>query len=80
MPGLRLAWLALRNMPVADELDDAIRTNAEGPKSASGDAGSIEQHSIPDQIAADRYLASKKAARSKGLGVRLTKVVPPGAA
>jgi hypothetical protein len=65
---------------MADELDDAIRTNAEGPKSASGDAGSIEQHSIPDQIAADRYLASKKAARSKGLGIRLTKVVPPGAA
>jgi len=65
---------------VADELDETIRTNAEGPKSASGDSGSMQQHSIPDQIAADRYLESKKAARSKGLGVRLTKVVPPGAA
>jgi len=40
----------------------------------------MQQHSIPDQIAADRYLASKKAARSKGIGIRLTKVVPPGAA
>ena len=65
---------------MAEELDEAIRTNAEGPKSASGDAGSMQQHSLPDQIAADRYLESKKAARSKGLGVRLTKVVPPGAA
>ena len=65
---------------MADELDDAIRTNAEGPKSASGDAGSMQQHSLPDQIAADRYLESKKAARSKGVGIRLTKVVPPGAA
>jgi hypothetical protein len=65
---------------MADELDDAIRTSAEGPKSASGDSGSMQQHSIPDQIAADRYLASKKATRSRGLGVRLTKVVPPGAA
>ena len=65
---------------MADDLDDAIRTNAEGPKSASGDAGSMQQHSIPDQIAADRYLASKQAARSKGMGIRLTKVVPPGAA
>jgi len=64
---------------MADELDDTIQQNAAGPKSASGDAGSMEQHSLPDQIAADRYLASKKAARSKGLGVRLTKVVPPGA-
>jgi len=65
---------------VADELDNAIRTNAEGPRSASGDSGSMQQHSIPDQIAADRYLASKKASQSKGLGIRLTKVVPPGAA
>jgi hypothetical protein len=65
---------------VADELDDTIRTNAQGPKSASGDSGSMQQHSIPDQIAADRYLESKKAAQAKGLGIRLTKVVPPGAA
>jgi hypothetical protein len=50
-----------------------------GLKSVSGDSGSVEQHSIPDQIAADRYLASKKASRAKGLGVRMTKVVPPGA-
>jgi hypothetical protein len=65
---------------VADELDDAIRTSAEGPAEAHGDSGGMKQHPLPDQIAADRYLASKKAARSKGLGVRLTKVVPPGAA
>ena len=65
---------------MAEELDEAIRTNAEGPRSASGDSGSMQQHSIPDQIAADRYLESKKAARAKGLGVRLTRVVPPGAA
>jgi len=80
MPGLRLAWLALRNMPVADELDDAIRTNAEGPAEAHGDSGGMKQHSLQDQIAADRYLASKNASRVKGLGVHLTKVVPPGAA
>jgi len=40
----------------------------------------MQQHSLPDQIAADRYLASKKASQSKGMGIRLTKVVPPGAA
>jgi hypothetical protein len=61
-----------------EELDNQIRQNAGGPKSASGDAGSMEQHSLPDQIAADRYLASKKAMKS-GRGVRLTKLVPPGA-
>jgi hypothetical protein len=61
-----------------DELEDTIQQNASGPKSASGDAGSMEQHPLPDQIAADRYLASKKAMKS-GRGVRLTKLVPPGA-
>jgi hypothetical protein len=70
------AW---RCVAVTDELDETIRTSAEGPKSVSGDSGSVQQHGIPDQIAADRYLASKKASRSKGLGVRMTKVVPPGA-
>jgi len=38
----------------------------------------MEQHPLPDQIAADKYLESKKAARSKGLGIKLKKLVPPG--
>ena len=38
----------------------------------------MEQHPLPDQIAADRYLQSKKAAQGKGLGVKFTKLVPPG--
>lgn len=63
---------------MADELQDAIKENAQGPKRAQGDAGSVEQHPLTEQIEADRYLASKEAAK-KGLGVRMTKVVPPGA-
>ena len=59
-------------------LEDAIEQNASGPKRASGDAGSVEQHSIPDQIAADKHLASKKAVKSKGLGIKLTKLSPGG--
>lgn len=61
-----------------DELEQAIRDNAAGPKKAEGDSGSVEQHSLTDQIEADRYLASKEAAKT-GLGIRMTKVVPPGA-
>ena len=64
---------------MAEELTDTIKRNAEGPAEAHGDAGGMKQHSLPDQIAADRYLESKKASRAKGLGVRRTKVVPPGA-
>ena len=69
-----------RENTVAENLDTQIRENAAGPKKASGDTGSIEQHPLADQIAADRYLASKQAARSKGLGIRLAKLVPPGGA
>ena len=63
---------------MADDLATTIRENAQGPAKASGDSGSMEQHPLPDQIAADRYLESKKAARGKGLGIGLKKLVPPG--
>ena len=65
---------------MSDELEQYIRNNAEGPAKVSGDSGSMEQHKLQDQIAADRFLSSKKAAQAKGLGVRLGKVIPPGAA
>lgn len=63
---------------MADDLEQTIHENAAGPAKASGDSGSMEQHSLPDQIAADRYLEGKKATRRKGLGVSLKKLVPPG--
>ena len=69
-----------RENTVAENLDTQIRDNAAGPKKATGDSGSVEQHPLNDQIAADRYLASKKAARSRGLGIRMSKLVPPGSA
>jgi len=69
-----------REKTVAENLDTQIRDNAAGPKKATGDSGSVEQHPLNDQIAADRYLASKKAARSRGLGIRMSKLVPSGSA
>jgi hypothetical protein len=63
---------------MGDELTNTIRENAEGPKRAKGDAGEMEQHPLPDQIAADRYLASKSATQRKGLGIVTKKLVPPG--
>ena len=63
---------------MAEALEQTIRENAAGPKKAQGDAGSVEQHDLADQIEADRYLASKEAAK-RGLGVKMTKAVPPGA-
>jgi len=60
------------------DLENAIEENAGGPKKASGDSGSVEQHSLKDQIEADKYLASKQAARAKGLGIKLAKISPGG--
>jgi len=60
------------------DLKDAILENALGPRKVSGDAGSVEQHSLSDQIAAERFLESKKATRKPGLGIRLTKLSPDG--
>ena len=63
---------------MSDEIDKAIEENATGPKKASGDGGSIEQHSVDEQIAADKHLASKKAAQARGLGIKLLKISPDG--
>lgn len=67
-------------MPDPTPTEQAIEQNAQGPKKAQGDAGSVEQHPLPDQIAADRYLASKRAVQSKSKGIVITKLIPPGAA
>jgi len=61
-----------------EEIDEAIRKAAQQPAEVSLDGQTVKQQPLPDQIEADRYLASKEAAR-RGLGVKMTKVVPPGA-
>lgn len=63
---------------MSDDLKETIHQNAQGPAKAAGDAGSVEQHPLPDQIEADRYLASKEAAKEKQRGLRFNKLAPPG--
>ena len=63
---------------MADDLTEVIKRNAEGPAEATGDSGSMRQHSLPDQIAADKYLAGKSAMSSGSMGLRRRKIVPPG--
>jgi len=63
---------------MTETLENTIRDNALGPKSASGDAGSVEQHALTDQIAADKHLASKQAMANKGMGIKLLKISPGG--
>ena len=61
------------------KISDAIRKNASGPKSAEVDGQKVEQHSLQDQIAADAYLASKKAVKSRNSGLKITKMSHSGA-
>ena len=62
-----------------NSLDDAIRRSASGPKSAEADGQRVEQHSLSDLVKADRYLASKEAAKSRGGGIRFRKMIHSGA-
>ena len=67
---------------MVDDLQDTISENAQGPAEARGDEGSMRQHPLPDQIAADKHIAAKSAlsdSTKKTIGVRLIGLVPPGA-
>ncbi len=64
---------------MAEDLEDTIEQNATGPKQASADGVSVQQHSLGDQIEADKYLASKRAAaRNPAKAFTRVKIVPPG--
>lgn len=60
-----------------NENDEKLRENMNSPKSAEIDGQKVEQHSLKDQIEADRYLESKKALR-RGLGIRVIKMKAGG--
>jgi|14BtaG_2_1085337.scaffolds.fasta_scaffold105634_1 hypothetical protein len=55
------------------DLSSQIETNAAGPKKAKSDEGEFEQHSLKEQIEADRYLNNRGAARAKGFGLRVVR-------
>jgi len=64
---------------MAEDLKDTIKQNAEGPKQASADGVSTQQHSLADQIEADKYLASKTAvSKNPAKAFTRVKIVPPG--
>ena len=71
--------LRVSHLPMA-EIEDSIRTNAEGPAKASGDAGSVEQHKLTDHDSGrqesrlrsdrDRGHASESASADLGIAGR----------
>jgi len=63
---------------MAEEIENAIRQNAQGPESAEADGVKVKQHPLPDQIAADKYLAGKAATANPAKAFTRVKIVPPG--
>ena len=61
-----------------DQIEQAIVRNATGPQSAQADGVEVRQHSIADQIEADKYLASRKVAANPAKAFSRAKIVPPG--
>ena len=63
---------------MAEDVENAIRQNAQGPESAGADGVQVKQHNLRDQIEADKYLANKAATRNPAKALTRVKIVPPG--
>ena len=62
-----------------EKITETIVKNAPGPKSAEVDGQRVEQHTLTEQIAADKYLASKDAVKRRGSGLEFSKMTHSGA-
>ena len=63
---------------MAETIEDKIEENAKELKKVTVDGQISENHPLPDQIAADKYISGKTAASGTGLGIKFNKIVPPG--
>ena len=66
-------------MAQPETIAEAIEQNALGPASVTVAGQTVVQKDIEQQIKADEYLAAKQAAAKPHFGLRLTKIIPPGA-
>ena len=61
-----------------EDLSDAIDVAVQSPKKVVEGETSVEQHSLADLIAADRYVRAKRAREGGSLGITYGRFVPPG--
>jgi len=57
-------------------ISDNLESNASDPKSAAADGVSASQHSLREQIEADRYLKERGNRSKSSLPIRMMKVKP----
>ena len=53
--------MGLESDVAEDDIENAIRQNAQGPASAEADGVKAAQHRLPEQIETDKYLAANGA-------------------
>ena len=58
-----------------DAIVDSLSENATGPKSMTTPDGTVVQHDLGSQIAADKYMRQRAAARSPFRCLRLARVL-----
>ena len=63
---------------MAEDIKDAIQQNAEGPSMARGDSGEVRQHTLEDQVKADKYLAANQGLQRNHGGIRMVKLQASG--
>ena len=67
-------------MATEDQVADALLENALGPRAVTGDQISVQQHSLPDQIAAIKFARGVQArSNSSGVGFGVRKLGMPAA-
>jgi hypothetical protein len=64
---------------MADEIQDELLELAQNPLKMTGDGGDVVERPLVDLIKADQYLRAKTAAEKAHRGIRITRLVPPGA-
>lgn len=61
-----------------DDVQIAIQQNVQGPNSARGDSGEVQQHAPGSQIAADKYLSANQGLKLNHGGIRGVKLQASG--
>ncbi len=61
---------------MADDLSESLKRTAEGPRAVSVDGTNVQAQSIPDLIAADKYLRARETQQRNHLGLHFRKLIP----
>jgi hypothetical protein len=61
-----------------NDLSDAIRESATAPRRTKVKSTEVEERDLGDLIKADQHLANKAASNRNHMGLRFTKIIPPG--